>query len=268
MTRAERALVAVAVVIAAVFAGQTLPSLAGVYRDVLTESVLVRVGALTKLLLLFLSWHAARRIAGGLEPDNPARRPWHRFALGLLCFVLGQAVLSSYQIVTGVSPYPSPGDVFFVSAYPLLVVAAIGLIRAYRESGYPVGSPRELAGIAVALAVVFTVAGVLLLRPILEGRGPFLERLLTAAYPVLDFVLLVPILLLLRISSRFRGGSIFRAWAALLGGLIALCAGDIFYAYFVVLGATRLEPLVDAAFVVSYLLLALGTEGQRRLLAA
>jgi hypothetical protein len=222
----------------------------------------------TKLLMLFLSWRAAAGIARGLDPDNPARRPWRLFAAGLLLFALGQAVLSTYQIVTGESPYPSPGDVFFLAAYPVLVVATIGLIRAYRDSGYPVGTPRELGGIVIGLAVVFTVLGVLLLRPILQGSGPFLERLLTAGYPALDFVLLVPILLLLRISSRFRGGSIFRAWAALLAGMIALCAADILYAYFAVMDAQRLEPLVDAAYVVAYLLLALGTEGQRRLLVS
>jgi hypothetical protein len=268
VTRSQLALVVFGVVAAAIFAGQTVPALAPVYRDVLTAAVLLRLGAVTKLLLLFLAWRGAAAIARSLDADNPARRPWQQFAIGLLLFALGQAVLSSYQIVTGRSPYPSPGDFFFLAAYPALIVATIGLIRAYRDSGYPVGSASERAGIAIGLAVVFTVLGVLLLRPILQGEGPFLERLLTAGYPALDFVLLVPILLLLRISARFRGGSIFRAWAALLAGLIALCAADILYAYFAVMDAHQLEPLVDAAYVLAYLLLALGTEGQRRLLVA
>jgi hypothetical protein len=266
MTRKELALVAFGVVVAAVFVGQTIPALAPLYETVLTASVLLRLGGVTKLLFLFLSWWSAHRIASGLDDDNPARIPWRLFALGLGCFFLGQAVLSGYQLLRGESPYPSPGDVFFVAAYPLLVLATIGLIRAYRDSGYPVGTPGEIAGIVTLLAVVFATVGVLLLRPILQGAGPLLERLLTAGYPALDFVLLIPILLLLRISSRFRGGSIFRAWAALLAGLIALCAADILYAYFAVMDVRRLEPLVDAAYVVAYLLLALGTEGQRRLL--
>jgi hypothetical protein len=268
MTRSHLALVAFGLAVAAVFVGQTISALAPLYESALTAGVLLRLGGSTKLLLLFLSWWSAHRIASGLESDNPARTPWRLFALGLGCFFLGQAVLSSYQLLRGESPYPSPGDVFFLAAYPLLVLSTIGLIRAYRESGYPVGTPRELAGIVFGLAVVFAVLGVLLLRPILLGSGPRLERLLTAGYPALDFVLLIPILLLLRISSRFRGGSIFRAWGALLVGLIALCAADILYAYFAVMDVHRLEPLVDAAYVVSYLLLALGTEEQRRLLLA
>jgi hypothetical protein len=268
MTRHQLALVAFGAVVAAIFVGQTIPAFAPLYETALTPRVLLRIGGATKLLLLFLSWWSAHRISRALDADNPARAPWRLFALGLGCFFLGQLILSSYQLFFGESPYPSPGDVFFLAAYPLLVLATIGLIRAYRESGYPVGTPGELAGIVIGLAVVFTILGVLLLRPILTGSGPLLERVLTAGYPALDFVLLIPILLLLRISSRFRGGSIFQAWAALLIGLIALCAADILYAYFAVMDAQRLEPLVDASYVLSYLLLALGTEGQRRLLVA
>ena len=266
MRGSRLALVAFGVIVSAIFAGEAVPALAPLYRDILTDAVLLRLGAVTKLLLLVLGWRGAAAIARGLDPDNPARRPWKQFGIGLLLFALGQAVLSSVQIATGTSPYPSPGDVFFLAAYPLLVAATIGLIRAYRDSGYPVGSPGELGGMVAVLAVVFAVVGALLMRPILQGAGPLAERLLTAGYPVLDFVLLIPILLLLRISSRFRGGSIFRAWSALLVGLIALCAADILYAYFAVMDAHTLEPLVDAAYVLAYLLLALGTEEQRRLL--
>ena len=254
--------------VAAVFVGQTIPALAPLYETTLTPGILLRLGGATKLPFLFLSWWSAHRISRGLDRDHPARTSWRLFALGLGCFFLGQAVLSSYQLFLGESPYPSPGDVFFLAAYPLLFIATIGLIRAYRDSGYPVGTPAELAGIVIGLAALFAILGVLLLRPILEGSGPLSERLLTAGYPALDFLLLIPILLLLRISSRFRGGSIFRAWAALLAGLIALCAADILYAYFAVMDRQRLEPLVDAAYVVAYLLLALGTEEQRRLLVS
>jgi hypothetical protein len=90
----------------------------------------------------------------------------------------------------------------------------------------------------------------------------------TAAYPTFDLVLLVPILILVRVAAPFRGGSIFRAWALVLLGIVALCAGDILYAYFAVLGWTELGALVDAIFLLAYLGLVLGMAEQRRLLAA
>jgi len=161
-----------------------------------------------------------------------------------------------------------PGDIFFLAAYPLLVLAAFGFVRAYREAGYPVGSKREHAVLGGILVCVFLVSSVRLLFPVVAQPGPLLERALTAAYPVLDFVLLVPILVLLRITAPFRGGQVFKAWAFVLVGIVALCAGDILYAYFTVLGREGLGPLVDATYVLAYLGVVLGTSEHRRLLAA
>ena len=92
--------------------------------------------------------------------------------------------------------------------------------------------------------------------------------MLTVAYPIFDFVLLIPILVLLRIATGFRGGRIFSAWAALLAGIVCLCAGDILYAYFAVMGQQGLDPLVDATYVLAYLFVVNGLLEHRALLAA
>jgi hypothetical protein len=261
-------LVAFSLAVAAFFVGQAFWPRAAPYSGQAAEAWALRLGSFTKLLLLGIAWYEAFRCARGIEADNPARGPWRLFALGLLAFFLGQSVLSAYQLLLGESPYPSPGDVLFLTAYPLLILATIGFIRAYGEAGYPVGTPREHATMGLVLSAVFLFAGYLLLRPVLVQPGPLLERVITAAYPALDFLLLVPILILLRITAPFRGGAVFRAWSLVLFGIVALCAGDILYAYFQVLGREGLGPLVDATYVLAYLGLALGKGEQRMLLAA
>lgn len=269
MTGPKRtALVVFAAAVGAVFVGQAVWPEAAPYRGPQAAALLLRLGSATKLLLLGLAWYQGSRCALSLEETNPARLPWRLFTLGLLGFFLGQAVLGVYQIVLGTSPYPSLGDIFFLAAYPLLVLAAFGFVRAYREAGYPVGSKREHAVLGGILICVFLVASFRLLLPVVAQPGPVLERLLTAAYPVFDFVLLVPILVLLRITAPFRGGQVFKAWAFVLVGIVALCAGDILYAYFTVLGREGLGPLVDATYVLAYLGVVLGTSEHRRLLAA
>jgi hypothetical protein len=269
MTGPKRtALVLFAAAVAIGFVGQAAWPEAALYRGPVAAAVLLRLGSATKLLLLGLAWYQASRCASAMEETNPARLSWRLFALGLLGFFVGQAVLGLYQIVLGTSPYPSPGDIFFLAAYPLLVLAAFGFVRAYREAGYPVGSKREHAVLGGILVCVFLVSSVRLLFPVVAQPGPLLERTLTAAYPVLDFVLLVPILVLLRITAPFRGGQVFKAWAFVLVGIVALCAGDILYAYFTVLGREGLGPLVDATYVLAYLGVVLGTSEHRRLLAA
>jgi len=269
MTRAWRAALATwAVTMAFVFVGQALWPASALYQLVLTEGLLLRLGSATKLLLLGLAWRQSVNCVTALEADNPARLPWRLFSLGLLGFFLGQAVISAYQVVLGVSPYPSPGDVFFMAAYPLLVWASFGFVQAYREAGYPVGTRREHAVIGIVLGAVFIVLGVLLLAPVVGQAGPFLERFLTAAYPAFDFVLLVPILILLRITAPFRGGQVFLAWSLVLFGIVALCAGDILYAYFSLMGREGLGPLVDATYLLAYLGVVLGILEHRGLLAA
>jgi len=263
---ARRALVVYAFAVALVFTAQALWPEAAIFKGPAAEAWLLRLGAFTKLPFLGLAWYHARAATRALEDGNPALTPWRLMTLGFLGFALGQSMLVFYQLVLGQSPYPSLADIFFICAYPLLIAAFFGFISAYRESGYPVGTPREHATIGLILAAVFVVISFVLLRPVLAQPGPLLERVITAAYPFFDFVLLVPVLILLRITAPFRGGAVFHAWALVLFGVVALCAGDILYAYFQVLGRESLGPLVDATYVLAYLGLALGALEQRTLL--
>ena len=256
-----------ALVLAALYAGRALAGPVGPFQTVLGDGVLLRTAAVLKLALLTLAfvhaWHTTR----SLEPGNPARGPWRLLTAALGGFALAQCVLSSYQILTGVSPFPSLGDVFFVAAYPLMIVSFFGFIHAYSEAGFPVGSRGQHVLIAGVVTVVAAAVAVPLLRPVLAAPGAPVELFLNAAYPILDFVLLVPMVILMRVAWPFRGGAIFRAWGALLGGVVAMCAGDLLFAWFSSLGATNLDPLLHASDLIGYLGLALGT-GQHRDLVA
>ena len=183
-------------------------------------------------------------------------------------FALGQAVLTSYQMVRGASPFPSVGDLFFVASYPLLIASFLGFIRTYREAGYPVGTAGEHTLIAGLVAVLAGVVAIPILRPVLAAGGGPLELFLNVAYPVLDFVLLVPMIILVRVAWPFRGGAIFNAWAAILGGVVSICAGDLLFAWFSMLGEVHLDPLLHGAYLVGYVCFALGTRLHRDLVAA
>jgi diguanylate cyclase len=263
----QTALGAATLVMVALYVGRAALGPVGVYETVLRDTTLLRMAAVLKLALLVLAfWHASHTTRG-LEPGNPARGPWRLLAAALVAFALAQGVLSSYQIVTGVSPFPSLGDVFFMAAYPLMIASFFGFIRTYREAGYPVGSSGQHALIAGLVAVVAVAVAVPVLRPVVLAPGAPLELFLNAAYPILDFVLLVPMAILLRIAWPFRGGAIFRAWAAILGGVIAMCAGDLLFAWFSSLGSTGLDPLLHASYLIGYLCLVLGTGLHRDLVA-
>jgi hypothetical protein len=267
LRRLQNVVIVLALVVAVLYVPRTPLGDTGIYRTLLTDAVLVRLAGALKLALLVLAWIHAHATANRLERDNPARRPWRLLALAMGGFALGQAVLTAYQMVRGRSPFPSLGDVFFVAAYPLLIASFFGFIRTYREAGYPVGSAGEHTLIAGAVAVLAGLIAVPILRPVLAAGGTPIELLLNLAYPTFDFILLVPMITLVRVAWPFRGGAIFNAWAAILGGVVAVCAGDLLFAWFSMLGEVHLDPLLHAAYLVGYACFAIGTRLHRDLVA-
>jgi hypothetical protein len=232
------------------------------YSEWLNAHLLVAIGAVIKLAYLLAGTAWAFACRDRLEPGNPARPAWFLLSLGQLANFSGQLCLAPYQLAFGETPFPGPGDIYFVLAYPLLIAGLLVFLNAYREAGLPMGSFAERA----ALVAVVGVIAFFILRPVAATSGPLLDRTLTIAYPALDLVLLVPLVLLLRVALRLRGGRAGGVWLLLLSGFVFMCAGDICFAYFQSLGEQHLDPFVHATFIVGYALIAGGAERQLRIL--
>jgi|RhiMetdeSRZDD1v2_1073273.scaffolds.fasta_scaffold17129_9 hypothetical protein len=224
-------------------------------------------GNLSKLFFVALAALGAIGSAARFEADNPMRGTWRMMAAGLLTFTAGQAALGVYQAVLRLpSPFPSIADAFFVASYPFFLAALLRAIRAYGQTGYPIGTARERVGTAAATAAVAVVVGYPALRPVVATPAPPLELLLNVAYPVLDLAVLVPVAILLRIAVRFRGGEVWKVWAGLLAGFLLMCVGDILFAYFTAMERESLDPLIHVTYILSYAALARGAVGQYQLL--
>jgi hypothetical protein len=262
MSAAGRVVWIVVALAVALYVGWALAPASGLYTEWLNEHRLLAIAAVFKLasLLAGAAWAFACR--DRLEAGNPARPAWFLLSLGLLSTWAGQLCLAPFQLVFGETPFPSPGDIFYVLAYPFLIAALLVLLNAYREAGLPMGSLTERALLVAGVGLV----AVVILRPVAATSGPLLDRILTIAYPALDLVLLVPLVLLLRIALRLRGGNVGEVWLLLLTGFVFLCAGDICFAYFQSLGEQHLDPFVHATFILAYALIAGGAHRQLRIL--
>jgi hypothetical protein len=242
---------------------------AALFTSTLSGKRVEWIGCSLKFFCLVLGAIYALRAARRLEADNPSRRAWRGLGLGLGAFAAGQAVLSFYQLGLGrTPPLPSIGDPPFLVGYALMIAATIDFVRVYFASGFPVGSPRALATLAAVGAIGFTALGVPLLRPIATAAAPLAERAINVAYPALDFIALVPALVLVRITVAFRGGGVWRVWAALLLGWIFMAAGDVSFAYLSTAEHPKLVPFVDLTLLLGYLFAALGTMLELELLEA
>lgn len=238
-----------------------------VFEEPLSPRVILGIGTFGKLLYLLVAAVVSTLVVGKFEPGTPSRTAWQLLSAGLIAMSLGQACFVFYQFVQGIEvPFPSLADVFFVLAYPLVIGALVMFLRAYSASGFPIGPASERIWIAAGVALFCAVVGYPILKPLVTMPGEPLETLLNVLYPVLDFLLLIPAVLLIRISLRFRGGAVWRVWATLLAGFVFLCAADTLFAYYSQFDWIELTDLVDATYLLAYGLLGLGVLYQRELL--
>jgi hypothetical protein len=267
MNRARGLLWLALALVTALFVGRALLPGDSLYTETLTPRDLLWIGSLTKLFFAAVAVAAACAVVRGFEADNPARRAWLLLTLGLAGFLVGQTILGYFQLVEG-RPivFPSPADLFFVLGSLGLAVALLLFLRAYAASGLPVGAPRERWTLALGAAAVCAAIVIPILRPVVQTPAPPLEKLLNLAYPILDVLLLIPMLLLLRMSFRFWGGRLWAVWGALTAGILFTAAGDILFAYQSTLGLGHLEDLFDAMYILSFGCLAGGVLAQRDLL--
>jgi diguanylate cyclase (GGDEF)-like protein len=178
------------------------------------------------------------------RPAHPAM--WYFFAAGQIVWVLGDVVYEIYQYVLHLEPYPSPADAFYLSAYPMLLIGFWLLVR-------PRGRGRDLAGlidasiVATGLGLVFWL---FVLRPTVAGESATsLARLISAAYPALDAMLLAIL------ARLFTSGGRRTASARLLGlAALLMLAADIGFSVITLYWPDADSGFLDSEWLLSYVL--------------
>src|SRR5664279_3837755 len=123
-------------------------------------------------------------IVVGVRLNRPAQpAPWLLLAAADLCFVLGDAVISSYDVLGRELPFPSVGDALYLAGYPLLVAGVLWLGRA---AGRP-GSREDRADAAIVSLGAVALSWHLLMGSYAhDGSLGAFGRLVTMAYPMMD----------------------------------------------------------------------------------
>ncbi|MBW2460709.1 MAG: hypothetical protein JRH11_03620 [Deltaproteobacteria bacterium] len=261
--RVDWALGIFGVVIAAIFVGKLFAGESSIlYGSILTPAVMRYAAALPKLAALLGGAVAAYACAQGFDEASPPRRAWSLMTLWLGTWLVAQSMLGYYQLIlSDAAPFPSAADALFMVGYPAMIVAVLVFIRTYVATGM-FGETRDHAAAAFIAAVPLCVAAVLILSPVLASGGEALELALNVAYPALDLFAMVPTIVLLRITLKLRGGSLFWVWTLICAGLVFMVIGDLLFGYFELLGLGFLEPLLDLCYIASYAFIARGVYQQ------
>lgn len=146
----------------------------------------------------------------------------------------------------GLSPFPSAADIFYLGASPLFALSLWLLAdHNYRDDGAL--SDAVIVGISAAV-----LCWVLLIEPYVNDPSLTLDQVLvSAAYPVVDMILL-PLVLRLVFMLRTR----IVAHKMLLAGWSSYLAADILYAYGNSMGWYSPGGVVDSLWLFAYALFA------------
>jgi diguanylate cyclase (GGDEF)-like protein len=130
------------------------------------------------------------------RPERPAM--WYWFAAGQITNSLADWVWAYYQFVRHEEPYPSFADVFYLAAYPMLIIGLILLARG--RASRSLSDLIDSAIVGIGLGLVFWV---FVMHPVAaDSTASALERSISVAYPAADGLLLAMLARLYTSSDR------------------------------------------------------------------
>src|SRR6478736_1726797 len=235
------------------------------------EEALKWIGGLASmtfaLIATVLLWYAALQFG----KQDAARWTWQLLALGTLAFAIAEGIYFVEETLLQFSEedlFPSIADAFWAVAYLFYLVGVLVMAVAYINSGLPRPSfirnslPCLLLLGGLSIAMYRTVLRDILDDPELDA----LSRTLYWLYPVMDLLILMPIIWLALITRMLGEGAFSRPWRALVPGFFIMCMADLYYAWLDHQDAYQTGNYVDLMWDASYWLIGLSALFQIRLL--
>src|ERR671921_749560 len=179
--------------------------------------------------------------------------------LGILSWVLGQAIFTYYEWVLGQPPpLPSIADVGYLSVYPFFLLSILLL----PARPIPVASRTRIAldGLMIMTGAV-TFSWYFILGPVMQqGSETILAKAVSAAYPLADIVLIACLIIL---ASRPEEHTLLPAVSLLALGLTLIVVADSNFAYWSLHDAYATGTLPDVGWSLGYMLVGLGAFAAR-----
>jgi PAS domain S-box-containing protein len=179
--------------------------------------------------------------------------------LGILSWVLGQAIFTYYEwVLDQPPPLPSIADVGYLSVYPFLLLGILLL----PSRPIPVASRTRIAldGLMIMTGAV-TFSWYFILGPVMrQGSETILAKAVSSAYPLADIVLIACLIIL---ALRPEEHTLLPAVSLLALGLSLIVVADSNFAYWSLHDAYATGTLPDVGWSGGYMLVGLGAFAAR-----
>ncbi len=161
------------------------------------------------------------------------------------CWFLAEQIWNLYEHVLDIDPYPSIADFFYIAA-PIFMFT--GLMLYLKSTERKIRKRRIL--FASVISLVILVPSILATLEV-GAEDEIFEILVALAYPLVDSILLVPVIITISflISSR---SNFF--WIMILVGIMIMLLADTIFLFLVIEDAYVDGHPVDILFVSSYII--------------
>ncbi|HEY3210632.1 MAG TPA: ATP-binding protein [Actinomycetota bacterium] len=186
----------------------------------------LRVGPLFNVIGL----SGAVAILVSVRVHRPEQRlAWHLVAVGQTLFVCGDVITYNYQGLFGTEPpFPSIGDLLYLSVYPFLVAGILLLVR--RRS--PGGDRASLLDSLIVGVGIGAVSWVFLVAPYIRDETlTNAQKSVAMAYPLMDLILLT-----VAVRLAVGAGNRSPAFYLLCSSVVVLFITDSIYGWIVLHG--------------------------------
>jgi signal transduction histidine kinase len=209
------------------------------------------IQALTALAAAAACFHAAHRDPYGFGRAWTAslHRAWRLLGTAALAWGLGQVVWTYLELAGDRTPFPSLADAGYLLAIPLLIAGVLAFPTAPMRATARLRT--LLDGLLIAASLLFLGWATVLGDVFGADGSSALERAFSLAYPLGDIVAGSIVLVLLS-RSRGRGAAHLTLIAM---AVFSLLVADLGFAYKAPSGAYGTGDLLDAGWVVGWLLL-------------
>jgi len=168
------------------------------------------------------------------------------FSIGAAFWFIAEQIWQMYDHIWEGEPFPSEADIFYIGAYPFMIVFLLISLQPVLKS-----INKKVWLFAIGLSFSFLVPPILAAYDDMEGEDAF-STAIALAYPVLSSIQVVPamvgILYLTKRTANFP-------WMLILFGFIISNISDIFFLFSELDGSYYDGHPVDLLYVYSYVLL-------------
>jgi hypothetical protein len=194
---------------------------------------------------------------------------WLLLFIGIGLLLLGELLYAVQEVFLGLDMdelFPSIADAAWGLGYLPLLAGLLLLLIGYLKAGFPMGSFAKylVAGLVILGLGAFLI--VTLFSPILADETiSGLAGFFYLFYPLADFVLLVPAVVLILVTASLGRGRLARPWLFMAAGFVMLAVADIAYSLLDWQGLYGPGHAIDIAWNAAYCLIGLAGHYQARL---